>query len=245
MGGGGGAPPQRRKGSPIATLAVLVACGARLAAQDTAAVAATVPVIVTTGEAVVRRAPDVAFVMVAVESRAKSPRDAQRQNAEAMSTVRKRIADAGISKDALRTLGGSLDQEFDEANGRRTSRGFVARSSLEVRLDEMARAGEMVDAVVQAGATSLNGIRFDVRDRTAAERDAIRLAVIDARGRAEAAATGAGRSVDRILKIDDSRAGAVAPRPMAFARAEGVAVTGVEPGLIEIHAYVTLTVSMK
>ena len=87
--------------------------------------------------------------------------------------------------------------------------------------------------------------RFDVRDRPAAERDAIRLAVVDARGRADAAAVGAGRSVDHILKIDDSRAEVVARWPMAFARAEGAAVTGVEPGLIEIHAQVTLTVSMK
>ena len=228
----------------IAALAAL-AVVAPLAAQDAASIASTVPVIVTTGEAVVRRAPDVAFVTLAVESRAKSPRDAQRQNAETMNAVQKRIADAGIPKDALRTLGLSLDQEFDEANGRRTPRGFVARNSLEVRLDDVARAGEVVDDVVQAGATSLSGIRFDVRDRAAAERDAIRLAVVDARGRADAAAVGAGRSVDHILKIDDSRAEAVVPRPMAFARAEGAAVTGVEPGLIEIHAHVTLTVSMK
>src|SRR5262245_26402419 len=40
--------------------------------------------IVTTGQAMVKRAPDVAFVTLGVESRAKNPRDAQRQNADEM-----------------------------------------------------------------------------------------------------------------------------------------------------------------
>ena len=226
-------------------LALTLALALPVAAQDVAPSAASVPVIVTTGEAVVRRAPDVAFITLDVVSRARNPRDAQRQNAEAMSAVQKRITEAGIPKDALRTIGVWLDQEFDEANGRRALRDFVARNTLEVRLDDVTRAGEIADAVVQAGATSLHGIRFDVRDRAAAERDAIRLAVVDARGRAEAAATGAGRGVDRILRIDDSRAEAFLPRQIGFSRTEAAAATAVQPGLIEIRAYVTLTVSMK
>ena len=206
-----------------------------------------VPTIVTAGEAVVRRAPDVAYLTLAVESRAKNPRDAQRQNADAMASVQKELAAAGIPKDALKSQGLWLEQEFDFAGSRRTPRGYVARNTLEVRLDDVARAGELADAVVQGGATSLSGIRFDLKDRAAAERDALRLAVADARGRADAAAGGAGRTVDRILKIEDSRAEGSAPRPMLM-RAEGAASaaqTIVEPGLIEIRGHVTLTVSMK
>jgi len=41
------------------------------------------PVIVTTGTAVVQRTPDVAFVTVGIESRARTPREAQQQNAAA------------------------------------------------------------------------------------------------------------------------------------------------------------------
>ena len=63
--------------------------GAFLLAASAAA-AQTTPqpdVIVMTGEAVVRRPPDVAFVTLAVETRAKSPRDAQRQNNQVMTAV--------------------------------------------------------------------------------------------------------------------------------------------------------------
>jgi uncharacterized protein YggE len=100
------------------------------------------------------------------------------------------------------------------------------------------------DAAVQAGATSSEGIRFDLKDRAAVEREAIRLAVADARGRADAAASGAGRAIDRIVRIEEGERSSPMPRPnMAFARLE--AVTVVEPGLIDVRASVTLTVAMK
>jgi uncharacterized protein len=105
-----------------------------------------------------------------------------------------------------------------------------------------------MDLVVQAGATSLTGIRFDLQDRAGAEREALRLAVADARARADAAAAGAGRTVDRVIRVDDSRDGvSPPPRPMmTMARtAEAAAQTPVEPGLMEIHARVSLTVTMK
>ena len=54
-----------------------------------------------------------AFVTIAVESHAKNPRDAQRQNAEAMTAVQQRLAQARVARDAVRTLGYGLEQEFD------------------------------------------------------------------------------------------------------------------------------------
>ena len=160
----------------------------------------------------VRRAPDQAFVTVSVESRARNPRDAQRQNAEAMTAVQQRIAAAGVPKDAVRTLGYNIQQEFDYVEGRRVARGYLARNAVEVRVDAIDRTGDILDAAVQAGATSVASVRFDLKDRAAAEREALRLAVVDARARADAAAAGAGRAVDRVLRIDDTPPGPASDR---------------------------------
>jgi uncharacterized protein YggE len=208
-----------------------------------------IPSIVTTGEAVVRRAPDQAFVTIAVETRARSPRDAQRQNAESMSAVQQRLAAAAVPKDAIRTTGYAIQQEFDFANGRRTPREYVARNGLEIRLDAVERTGDILDLVVQAGATNVSGVRFDVKDRAAVEREALRLAVVDARTRADALAQGAGRTVDRVLRIEEARQ-SVAPLMMqmemrARAVAGDAAATPVEAGTIEIRAQVALTVAIK
>jgi uncharacterized protein YggE len=164
-----------------------------------------------------------------------------------MTAVQQRLVQARVQKDAVRTLGYDLEQEFDFTGGRRVPREFVARNAIEVRVDEIARVGELLDVAVQGGATSISGVRFDLQDRDKVERDALRLAVADARARAEAAAAGAGRTVDRIVRIEDTREGGVTPmaRPMmSMAKAEA-AQTPVEPGLVEIRAHVTLTAAMK
>jgi uncharacterized protein len=227
---------------PGLIVAALVLLAAPSAAQE------ALNVIVTIGDAVVQRAPDRAFVTIAAEARAKSPRDAQRQNADAMVSVQQRLAQAGITKDAIRTVGVDLQQEFDFPQGRRVPREYVARNTIEVRVDDMAHVGDVLDVAVQSGATSTSGVRFDLRDRAAAEREALRLAVADARARADAAAAGAGRVVERIVKIEDSRDGPVVmPRAMmSLARADAAgAPTPVDPGVIEIRARVTLTTSMR
>src|SRR4051794_23479782 len=165
-----------------------------------------VPTIVAAGEAVVRKAPDAARLGVSVETRARTSREAQGANAEIAAAVLRRIADLGIGRDALRTASLRVEQEFDYNNGRRTPRGYVARNSIEIRVDDVTKVGELSDALMQAGATSIEGVRFELKDPAAAEREALRLAVADARARADAIASGAGRAIDRILKIEESRA---------------------------------------
>jgi len=151
-----------------------------------------------------------------------------------------------VPKDAIHTLGYDLEQEFDFTQGKRVPREFLARNSIELRVDEIGRVGELLDVVVQGGATSVSGVRFDIQDREKVEREALRLAVVDARSRAEAAAAGAGRAIDRIIKIEDAREASAPPRPMmtyAMKTADS-AQTPVEPGLVEIRSRVTITTSM-
>ena len=230
----------------VMSIVLVLAATAALAQPPESANAPNV--VVTSGEAVVRQAPDRAFVTISVEARARSPRDAQRQNAEAMTAVQQRLATARVAKDAIRTLGYDLEQEFDFIQGRRVPREFVARNAIEVRVDEIARVGELLDVAVQGGATSVGGVRFDLQDREKVEREALRLAVVDARSRAEAAVAGAGRTIDRIIKIEDSRESGIVPPPrpmMMMKSADATETTPVEPGLVEIRARVTLTASMR
>lgn len=219
-----------------------------LAAQDASSSGnpASVPSIVTTGEAIVRRAPDQAFVIAAVETRARTPRDAQQQNATTMTAMLQRVAASGVPKDAIRTLGYTIQQDVDFVNGRRVPRDFAARNAVEIRVDAIDRTGEVIDAAVQGGATTVENVRYDVKERSALEREALRLAVVDARARADAAAAGAGQTVVRVLRIDDTRAPEY-PRPMMAVRAAiaDAPTTPIEPATIEIRSSVTLTVAIK
>lgn len=208
------------------------------------------PVIVTSGMAEVKKAPDRAWVSINAESRAKDPKAAQQANTDAMTAVLKKLKSLGLGDDAIRTTGYDLQPEFDYVSGRQVLRGYVARNSIDVKVDDIARVGEVLTAAVGSGATSVGGLRFDVKDRDGAEREALRLAVIDAKARAEAAASGAGMRVDRVLKIEDHRVEHPEPRPMLQMRAmavEGAAAADVpvQAGTIAIKAGVSLTVSIR
>lgn len=205
------------------------------------------PVVVTTGSAILRRVPDRAFVNIGAEARAAAPRAAQAQNAKTMTAVRDRLKALGIPDQAIETRALDLQPEFDYANGRQKLRGYVARNVIEVRLDDVTRVGEVVDASVEAGATSVHEVRFDLKDHALVEREALKAAVADALARANALAAGAGKTVDRIVTIEEHRQEFVPmPRPMMSARSEAMqAETPVAPGQIEIRASVTLTASIK
>ena len=229
---------------PVVLLAALPA-----AAQPPAPVPSEGPVVVSTGEGIVRRAPDRAWLTVTVESRARGPREAQKQNASAMAAVLDKLRSAGLSGDAIQTRGYDLQPEYDYVNGKQILRGYLARNSLEIRVDDIARVGELLEVAVGAGATSVGNVRFDLKDRAGLEREALRLAVQDARERAEAAAAGAGMKVERLLRIQEQRVAEVPPpRPMMVAMRDGAAEAAappIEAGELEVRAGVVVTAAIR
>jgi uncharacterized protein len=228
--------------------AMVVAPPALAGAQGNVQAEPNAPAITTTGEAVVRRAPDRAFITISVETRAKTPREAQAQNAEAMTSVQQKLRAANLPKDAIRTTGYGVEPEFDFANGRRVLRDYLARNAIEVRLDDLNRVGEIVDLGTASGATSVGDVRFDLKDRQAAEREALASAVADAKAKADTIAAAAGRPILTIWRIVEEPFGAPGPRPvMMAARAEAgmVPQTPISAGDIEIRARVTLMALLK
>src|SRR3954471_10272927 len=134
---------------------VIAFCLLLLAAAPSFAQQVTAPspsVIVTSGEGVVKRAPDRAWVTIAAESRARTAQEAQKANTEAMNAVLDKIKAAGIPADAIQTTGYNLQPEFDYAGGRQTLRGYLARNQLEVRIDALGKTGDVIGAAVGSGA---------------------------------------------------------------------------------------------
>jgi uncharacterized protein YggE len=232
----------------MTTLLLVLLLASPAIAQTREAPAA--PVVVTAGEGVVEAVPDRAFINITAESRAANPREAQRRNTEVMKPVQDKLRAAGIPADAIRTTAYDLQQEWDYVNNRRISRGYVARNTLEVRVDALDKLGELLDVAVSAGATSVGEIRFDLKERAKLEREALRLAVADARVRAEAAAAGAGQSIVRVVRIEEH--GIVVPpqppMPMMRMSANAEAAQADVPitaGRMELRARVTLTSEIK
>ena len=203
--------------------------------------------IIVTGEGVVKATPDQAWVSIGAESRSKISKDAQQRNAEAMTAVQQKIAAFGIPKDAIKTTAIDLQMEFDYANGKQTPRGYVARNTIEVRVDDLAKLGDVLDAVVDSGATTIHGLRFDVKQRDQLEATALQAAVKNAMAKAQAIATG---SEPRDRSRLEDRGDIVRRRAGADDEADGDGArptpsTPVAAGELEIRAQVRLTVAIK
>ncbi len=236
-----------RTSSSLVLLALLVPVAAR--AQQPPVTPDTPATVAASGEGLIQAVPDRAWITISAESRASNPREAQRRNTEAMTPVLDKLKAAGVPGEGIRTVAYDLQQEWDYVNNRRVSRGYVARNSVEVRVDAVERVGELLEVAVGSGATSVGGIRFDLKDQASLEREALRLAVADARAKAEAMASGAGRTIDRILRIEEQGVSAP-PMPVRMLReaqlaSADAAAPPISAGQMEIRAQVTVTATLK
>ena len=232
---------------PRAWCLVLGAGCLALVSSTATAQGADPPLIAVNGEGVVKVAPDQAWVRIGTESRSKASKEAQQRNADVMAAVQQRLAALGLSKDAVRTVGIDLQPEFDYRDGRQTLRGYVARNTIEVRIDDFTKVGDVLDAAVGSGATNVHDLRFDVKNRDAVERQALERAVTDGVAKATAIAAAAKRAVDRILRIEENFLGGPQPveRAVMMRMSAADASTPVAAGEIEIRAQVRLTVAIK
>ena len=216
------------------------------AAQGASAAPSSEPTVVVVGEGVVHAVPDRAWISVGAESRASSARDAQRRNSELMTPILDKLRAAGLPADAIRTIGYDVQYEWDFVNNKRVGRGYVARNTVEARVDAIDRVGEFLEIAAGSGATSLGGVRFDLKNRPQLEREALKLAVEDARGKAEAVAAAAGRGISRIVQIAEQGAGDDGPRPMLRTMAAAAdAAPPISVGQIDVTASVRLTALLK
>jgi uncharacterized protein YggE len=208
--------------------------------------------VVTQGEATVKRAPDQAWISIATETRELKADDARRRSAENMAAVQARLRTTGLSTDAIRTTRYRLEPDVEWKNGRGTVKGYVAHNQIEVRIDDLDRLSDIIDIADVTGSTVLriSGLHFALKDQQTAETDALRLAVQAAYTRAQAIASGAQRTLGNIARIEEQNIGGsvrpdVFPMQTAVARSSDAFETPIVVEDIEVRARVTLTIELR
>jgi len=206
-------------------------------------------VIVAQGDSILMLPPDRAFVHISAEGRASKPADAQRLAAKAMASVQAALKAAGIDTVMFRTAAYSLQPQYDYNAGRTTFREYLARNVIEVRVDDLSRLPNVLDAAGSSSPVSVSSLRFDLKNRGPAELDALQRAVRDANARANAIAQGAGKTLGPIVRLQEHRTSSGSPVFQSEARLMGVGGPGsptpVEPGEIQVRAQVTITVALR
>ena len=140
------------------TILLLTVVASPVSAQTPAAEQS---VIVTQGDASVKRAPDQARVSIAAEARAAKPGDAQRVSSNAMTALQAALKSIGLAGDAVRTVDYSVRPDIEFANGTSRVKGYVAVNQVEVQVDDLTKVSQVIDAAGTNGATSITNLRLD------------------------------------------------------------------------------------
>src|SRR5687768_6205138 len=153
-----------------------------------------------TGRTIVE--PDIATVRLGVAIVRPTASDAREAAAATMSAVLEAVAAAGVGRRDVRTtlVGLSPVTDYSSERGPRVT-GYQVSNTVEIIVRDLASAGELIDAGLRAGASSLDGLEFRLDDPSSAEDAARKVAIDDARRRAAVLAEAAGVSVGRVVGI--------------------------------------------
>jgi uncharacterized protein YggE len=183
--------------------------------------------------------PAVAILTLGVETTDRALATAQRENAARSAALRARLAAWGLPAREIQTAGYNVWQDRDR-DGK--PRGYRVGNTVRLLTGDLARVGELLDAAIDAGANSVGGVIFGLRDEADALHRAREAAMADARARAAHYAALAGNSLGDVLSIAEDDA-TPPSRPM-YARAmlaEAAPHTPIEAG--EGTVIVTLQVT--
>lgn len=196
--------------------------------------------ITVTGEGVVASAPDMASISLGVTAQADTAAAAMAQNNVLMQAVMDRLTAAGLEARDMQTSYIQLQPNWVQDDGMQSPepRGYIAQNMLAVRVRDLSNLGPILDAAVQDGANSLNGLTFEQSNPKPAQSQARALAVADAKAKASEMLAAAGASLGKIVSITES-GGYSSPMPMVKAAmdSESVPIAG---GEIAVSAQVTI-----
>ncbi len=132
------------------------------------------PVVELTINENVEAEPDLVTVSAGVTTQARTAVEAMRTNATQMTAVIDRNKALGVPQRDIQTAGISLGAQYDynQATQRQVFRGYQASNRVSVKLRDIPRTGEVLDALVAAGATDLGGPDWSIDDDTAARAQA-------------------------------------------------------------------------
>lgn len=198
----------------------------------------SLPLITITGEGRVEAQPDMATISLGVTTTATSAKAALAENTAQLDAVLTNLKTAGLDPRDLQTSGLSLQPDWSNNGQTPKLNGYTASNMLTVRVRDLSRLGAILDAAVNDGANTLNGLQLGIADPAILLDEARKNAVADARHRAEVLAEAAGNQLGPIASIVEG--GASNPLPQfANARATTSAIP-VEIGEISLSASVTI-----
>lgn len=152
------------------------------------------------GESSFYVAPDEATIQLGVQTTGRQAQDVSQKNAMTVSEVKNALLSMGISPENIETASYDFSPTYE--NDGQSIKGYQAQNNLLVKTDDLKQIGKIIDTAIKNGATQVNAVNFHVKNVEAAKDKALRLAVLNAKSKAEAIANELHRNIINVVSVN-------------------------------------------
>lgn len=207
--------------------------------------------ITISGEGRVTSQPDIARVTIGVFTEGADVPSTQQRNTEHANAIIESLEEFGIEDDDVQTSNYQIFPQYDYPDGERKLKGYRVTQSLNVKIRDLDRIGDVLAKAGELGSNEIHGVSFDIDDPSALENDVREKAIEDAKRKAETLAETLGVTIIRIVGFFEEGEG-VPPAPQYRAYAEDAAAMGVggespdvKPGTFDVTKTVNITFEIR
>jgi uncharacterized protein YggE len=168
--------------------------------------------------------PDKVTIIVGVETTNKTAKAALSSNAAALNKVLEVLLAAGVKKNETSTSSFSVSPNYNYSQGQNKITGFTVANSIQIQSSNVNGTAKWIDtAVSSGGANTIDSINFALSDNRSGEvkNNLIKQAVIDARSKADIAASALGLKIIGVksVNLNELEQEPPAPQPLAMTAA--------------------------
>jgi uncharacterized protein YggE len=208
---------------------------------------------VVSGEGKVFVTPDMARLSFGIEESGSSLKEVQDSVNRKSKTLTDSLKKLGIEEKDIKTSSYSVYPQYDfEATPQRIQ-GFQVSINYDVKIRDLDKVNDAITVTTASGANMVGGVSFEVNDETRKDKllEARKIAVSEAKEKAEGLAQAAGINLGKVVNISENSMGE--PSPISYARDLAVNSAELEKpsepeivvGETELRVYVSLSYEIR
>ncbi len=196
--------------------------------------------------------PDLALSVFSVVTEAKTVNEAMAENTEKMNAIISFMKGEGVEEKDLKTISFNIYPRYEwqrtgippYPEGRRVLTGYEVRQSLQVKIREMAKIGDIIQGATDAGANQVGDLQFTIDNQDELKKQAREQAIEKAKAKAKELASQLDVNLIRITNFYES---SVFPRYYGLEKMAGIGAVEeatapqIETGENKIEVTVSIT----
>lgn len=160
-----------------------------------------IPQIIVNGEGKVKVVPDQATIAATVETKGNNAEEVKKQNDEKIDAILKFIKKMNLAPADFKTQRVSLNPQYDYEKKKHS---YNATQTIEILLRDLSNYDELMEGLVNQGINRIDNVTFQSSKMKQYESEARKLAMKEAKLKAEDYVSVLGQKVGRALTISDN-----------------------------------------